>query len=265
MKRRMFMSVKGILMTAGVAALCLTGCGGAETAKQQESTNSGAETADQQENANGGTETADQQENTGSGTDESAEKVIAPLDGIEISDVMPDGDYMVSFTADDFSQEGDVSKLNVEVFDAVAYSADEILALQEGDVIQTQNGDVVVESIDTYSDDAGNTHSIDINGGVEMDGICLRVSSDGNRFQMSLPVGDYLDTYSVGEAALVISPEVSFTDCYDYDTLPDGVSVAYDEIGSYLAEMTDTTFSDMNTVITVKNGEIVSIVRNWTP
>lgn len=71
--------------------------------------------------------------------------------------------------------------------------------------------------------------------------------------------------YSIGKGTLTISKDMTVQDCIDYETLPDGVESNYEALPDSITKQYPDCWTEAYTVVTVKDGEIVKIVRNWRP
>ena len=98
------------------------------------------------------------------------------------------------------------------------------------------------------------TGSVQINGGIENDGIDL-MEDDG--LYRTVTLDDYPVYYSVGKVTLPLSEDVTFED--QESDLP---VVELNDLPAAI-ENSDMAFNCNNTVITVRQGQIVQIIRYW--
>ena len=184
---------------------------------------------------------------TGTNTEES-EAVVKPLYPLETAqDALADGGYSVSFTADDLIKTDGGYKLTVEVYEYDRYEMEAIDNLANGSKIQFCNKEITVDKVEKE------TGFIQINGGIENDGIEL-MEEDG--LYRTVTVDDYPVYYSVGKVTIPLSDDVTFEDqagSEQESDLPNAI------------ENSDISFTCNNTVITVRQEQIVQIIRYWVP
>lgn len=227
------------LMLALTAAMCLTGCG---AAKQSEAV----------------------QPQPAAFTDKAG-------------DEMPDGTYDVSFTSDDLQKKDDGYVLTMEFYNYDSYSKEDALALKEGSVInitvnemedgtaKAERKDLTVDSIETSKNDNGDVNVVTINGGIENGGVELYLDEDLDVF-VNRTMDDYPVFYSIGTGTIPVSADMTFQDCFDADTLPDGVVTYYDDLpDSLINAEKDGSFNNNAMQAVIRDGEIVQLIRNWTP
>ncbi|MBQ5852077.1 MAG: hypothetical protein IIW54_14880 [Lachnospiraceae bacterium] len=207
-------------------------------------------------------------------------KLITPLPAQyaeEAGDEMPDGTYPVSFTGDDLTETGDGYTLTMEFYDYDRYDKDDIRSMKVGDTINvtvmeyTDAGsnavhkDLEVESIDMTNDEAGEIIAVDINGGIEEGGVYLYYDSDFEVYGNMLWDGS-ATYYSIGKGMIPVSEDFQFVDCFDYETLPDGVVTGYEDLPDSLTTGEGADYFIANNMeAVIRNGEIVQLVRNWVP
>ena len=184
---------------------------------------------------------------TGTNTEES-EAVVKPLYPLETAqDALADGGYSVSFSADDLIKTDGGYKLTVEVYEYDRYEMEAIDNLANGSKIQFCNKEITVDKVEKE------TGFIQINGGIENDGIEL-MEEDG--LYRTVTVDDYPVYYSVGKVTIPLSDDVTFEDqagSEQESDLPNAI------------ENSDISFTCNNTVITVRQEQIVQIIRYWVP
>ena len=207
-------------------------------------------------------------------------KLITPLPAQyaeEAGDEMPDGTYPVSFTGDDLTETGDGYTLTMEFYDYDRYDKDDIRSMKVGDTINTtvkeftEDGantvrkDLEIESVDVTNDESGEIIAAEINGGIEEGGIYLYYDSDFDVY-----VNMFWDSsatyYSIGKGTIPVSEDFQFVDCFDYETLPDGVVTGYEDLPDSLTTGEGADYFIANNMeAVIRNGEIVQLVRNWVP
>ena len=176
--------------------------------------------------------------------------MVKPLYPLETAqDALADGEYSVSFTADDLIKTDGGYKLTVEVYEYDRYEMEAIDNLANGSKIQFCNKEITVDKVEKNSE----TGFIQINGGIENDGIEL-MEEDG--LYRTVTVNDYPVYYSVGKVTIPLSDDVTFEDqagSEQESDLPNAI------------ENSDISFICNNTVITVRQEQIVQIIRYWFP
>lgn len=223
-------------------------------------TGCGASAPDAETEVNTETEVnAETEVNTETGTDvEGAETVVKPLYPLETAqDALADGGYSVSFTADDLVKTDAGYELTVEVYEYDRYETEAIDSLASGSKIQYCNEEITVDTVEKDSE----TGSVLINGGIENNGIEL-MEKDG--LYRTVTMNDYPVYYSVGKVTIPLSEDVTFEDQADSEQ-ESGASVAGLNDLPDAIENSDISFSCNNTVITVRQEQIVQIIRYWIP
>ena len=193
----------------------------------------------------------------GTNTEES-EAVVKPLYPLETAqDALADGGYSVSFTADDLIKTDGGYKLTVEVYEYDRYEMEAIDNLANGSKIQFCNKEITVDKVEKNSE----TGFIQINGGIENDGIEL-MEEDG--LYRTVTVNDYPVYYSVGKVTIPLSDDVTFEDQAGSEQESDLPIVELKDLPNAI-ENSDISFICNNTVITVRQEQIVQIIRYWFP
>ena len=194
---------------------------------------------------------------TGTNTEES-EAVVKPLYPLETAqDALADGGYSVSFTADDLIKTDGGYELTVEVYEYDRYEMEAIDNLANGSKIQFCNKEITVDKVEKNSE----TGFIQINGGIENDGIEL-MEEDG--LYRTVTVNDYPVYYSVGKVTIPLSDDVTFEDQAGSEQESDLPIVELKDLPNAI-ENSDISFICNNTVITVRQEQIVQIIRYWVP
>lgn len=197
--------------------------------------------------------------NTETGTDaEGSETVVKPLYPLETAqDALADGGYSVSFTADDLVETDAGYELTVEVYEYDRYEMEAIDNLASGSKIQYCNEEITVDTVEKDSE----TGFVQINGGIENDGIEL-VEEDG--LYRTVTMDDYPVYYSVGKVTIPLSEEVTFEDQADSEQESDASVAELKDLPDAIAN-SEISFNCNNTVITVRQEQIVQIIRYWIP
>lgn len=241
---------KKIFILAGIACLAFTGCGNGN---------------DNQGSNTGGTANPVVATEEADALQKEAGTTVMPLPALytdKASDEMPDGEYSVALDVGSLKETDAGYQMSMEFYDYDRYAIDDIDSLKPGDTIQVQGKDVKVTDIALNKDQDGNIVCDSINGGIEEGGVDLLLLKDCYRTTSMDDVPLY---YSIGKGTLTISKDMTLKDCIDYDTLPDGVESRYDTLPDSITKQEPECWSQAYTVVTVKDGVIVKIVRNWRP
>lgn len=194
---------------------------------------------------------------TGTNTEES-ETVVKPLYPLETAqDALADGGYSVSFTADDLVKTDAGYELTVEVYEYDRYEMEAIDNLASGSKIQFCNKEITVDKVEKNSE----TGFIQINGGIENDGIEL-MKEDG--LYRTVTFNNYPIYYSVGKVTIPLADDITFEDQADSEQESDLPIVELKDLPDAI-ENSDISFICNNTVITVRQEQIVQIIRYWVP
>jgi len=194
---------------------------------------------------------------TGTNTEES-EAVVKPLYPLETAqDALADGGYSVSFTADDLMKTDAGYELTVEVYEYDRYEMEAIDNLESGSKIQFCNKEITVDKVEKNSE----TGFVLINGGIENDGIEL-MEEDG--VYRTVTFNDYPVYYSVGKVTIPLADDITFEDQAASEQESDQTIVGLKDLPDAI-ENSDISFGCNNTVITVRQEQIVQIIRYWVP
>ena len=193
----------------------------------------------------------------GTNTEES-EAVVKPLYPLETAqDALADGGYSVSFTADDLMKTDAGYELTVEVYEYDRYEMEAIDNLESGSKIQFCNKEITVDKVEKNSE----TGFVLINGGIENDGIEL-MEEDG--VYRTVTFNDYPVYYSVGKVTIPLADDITFEDQAASEQESDQTIVGLKDLPDAI-ENSDISFGCNNTVITVRQEQIVQIIRYWVP
>lgn len=243
-----------VTMLVGIVliAAAVTGCG--DSAAKSE-TGGDTETAGDTGTA-GDTETAEDAEN---GIDtEAQDAVVKPLYPLETAeDALADGGYSVSFTADDLVQTDAGYELTVEVYEYDRYEVEAIDNLEKGSRIEFCGKEITVDELEKDSE----TGYLEINGGIENDGMEL-TEEDG--LYRTVTFNDFPVYYSVGKVTIPLSDDITFEDQANSEQESDQPVVELKDLPDALKN-SDISFTCNNTVITVRQEQIVQIIRYWVP
>lgn len=209
--------------------------------------------------ATSATKESDTQKNDTNTTqpEQATSDVIMPVNSLtSAEDALANGSYSVYFSSGDLADNNGKSELTVEVYEYDRYSKESIDNMKIGDQIQSCQNVIDIESME--ESDNGN---VIINGGIEQDGIELTKEDDHYR---TVTFDDYPIYYSVGTITIPVSDTVSLEDHINQDNEPNGVLSSGTEALQAIKD-SETDFASGSTTITVKDGEIVQILRRWVP
>lgn len=148
-------------------------------------------------------------------------------------------------------------ELTVEVYEYDRYEMEAIDNLESGSKIQFCNKEITVDKVEKNSE----TGFVLINGGIENDGIEL-MEEDG--VYRTVTFNDYPVYYSVGKVTIPLADDITFEDQAASEQESDQPIVGLKDLPDAI-ENSDISFGCNNTVITVRQEQIVQIIRYWVP
>lgn len=183
---------------------------------------------------------------------------------VELTDPMADGTYHVSFVAEDIMNVGDTFFLTAEFFDYDRYEAAVVEQLQVGDTIEVCGEVIDVAEVNFVNTTEGDDILfIEINGGMEMDGITLVQFADA-RVYRTVTYNDHPVYYSVGEMGCVISHDIVLSDQGDNPS-NEPVEADFSALPGWVEDQPDGAFTQYSTTLTMEGGEAIAIARVYTP
>lgn len=203
---------------------------------------------------------------TTSTTSSEAQKTeVQPMQGVLLSDPLPDGTYHISFESDKVWVGERKNTINdAVVYDYDRYTAPEIEALREGDTIATHlNGTEEITALTVESVERENNY-VTINGGIEEGGIDLCKEDDHYR---TLTWDDFPVYYEVGVAKqLVMADDIELSDgAADFEADPVIVKGDRAVCDAMSNEEDGYGWNAGNTTVTIQNGEVTHADRIWVP
>ena len=203
---------------------------------------------------------------TTSTTSSEAQKTeVQPMQGVLLSDPLPDGTYHISFESDKvWVGERKNTINNAVVYDYDRYTAADIEALSEGDTIITHlNGTEEITALTVESVERENNY-VTINGGIEEGGIDLCKEDDHYR---TLTWDDFPVYYEVGVAKqLVMADDIELSDgAADFEADPVIVKGDRAVCDAMSNEEDGYGWNAGNTTVTIQNGEMTHVDRIWVP
>ena len=203
---------------------------------------------------------------TTSTTSSEAQKTeVQPMQGVLLSDPLPDGTYHISFESDKVWVGERKNTINdAVVYDYDRYTAPEIEALSEGDTIATHlNGTEEITALTVESVERENNY-VTINGGIEEGGIDLCKEDDHYR---TLTWDDFPVYYEVGVAKqLVMAEDIELSDgAADFEADPVIVKGDRAVCDAMSNEEDGYGWNAGNTTVTIQNGEMTHADRIWVP
>ena len=203
---------------------------------------------------------------TTSTTSSEAQKTeVQPMQGVLLSEPLPDGTYHISFESDKVWVGERKNTINdAVVYDYDRYTAPEIEALREGDTIATHlNGTEEITALTVESVERENNY-VTINGGIEEGGIDLCKEDDHYR---TLTWDDFPVCYEVGVAKqLVMADDIELSDgAADFEADPVIVKGDRAVCDAMSNEEDGYGWNAGNTTVTIQNGEVTHADRIWVP
>lgn len=203
---------------------------------------------------------------TTSTTSSEAQKTeVQPMQGVLLSEPLPDGTYHISFESDKVWVGERRNTINdAVVYDYDRYTAPEIEALREGDTIATHlNGTEEITALTVESVERENNY-VTINGGIEEGGIDLCKEDDHYR---TLTWDDFPVYYEVGVAKqLVMADDIELSDgAADFEADPVIVKGDRAVCDAMSNEEDGYGWNAGNTTVTIQNGEVTHADRIWVP
>lgn len=203
---------------------------------------------------------------TTSTTSSEAQKTeVQPMQGVLLSEPLPDGTYHISFESDKVWVGERKNTINdAVVYDYDRYTAPEIEALSEGDTIATHlNGTEEITALTVESVERENNY-VTINGGIEEGGIDLCKEDD---YYRTLTWDDFPVYYEVGVAKqLVMADDIELSDgAADFEADPVIVKGDRAVCDAMSNEEDGYGWNAGNTTVTIQNGEVTHVDRIWVP
>lgn len=192
------------------------------------------------------------------GAQDEAKRVEPMLSG-NTMESMTDDTFPASFAAADLTEQDGTLTLAVtgyeeELFDAVA-----ITTLKAGDTVVAGGEEYAVEN--TEENENG---LISVNGGLEQDSIEFAPSDEDGGVYYVEGLDDTHTYADLGTASLPLAETFVFTDNSDLDH-PDREYQAAEFRQILADDANGYGFEVNNTTVTVENGQITKIVRNFQP
>lgn len=190
---------------------------------------------------------------------------VQPMQGVLLSEPLPDGTYHISFESDKVWVGERKNTINdAVVYDYDRYTAPEIEALREGDTIATHlNGTEEITALTVESIERENDY-VTINGGIEEGGIDLCKEDD---YYRTLTWDDFPVYYEVGVAKqLVMADDIELSDgAADFEADPVIVKGDRAVCDAMSNEEDGYGWNAGNTTVTIQNGEMTHVDRIWVP
>lgn len=202
---------------------------------------------------------------TSTTSSEAQKTEVQPMQGVLLSEPLPDGTYHISFESDKVWVGERKNTINdAVVYDYDRYTAPEIEALSEGDTIATHlNGTEEITALTVESVERENNY-VTINGGIEEGGIDLCKEDDHYR---TLTWDDFPVYYEVGVAKqLVMADDIELSDgAADFEADPVIVKGDRAVCDAMSNEEDGYGWNAGNTTVTIQNGEMTHADRIWVP
>ena len=162
--------------------------------------------------------------------------------------------------------DGTVKNLHIYTIDR--YGKDDIANLAVGDTLFIEGKEVEITALEKESDT-----SVLINGGYDNNGYTMQwydpdpEYDESNIFNcwMSVADNDYHTYTEYGVADYEMDPEeITFVDSWDIDA-PKVIVTGLDNVTKAITEADGPSFFEYNTEVTLENGRIVEIHRDYIP
>lgn len=179
---------------------------------------------------------------------------VEPIQSMYDVNDLSNSEFAASFAADDVKMQENQTSIHLTAYDYEQFNASEIENLKVGDTLVIDQKEMKVESVEPQSDSW-----IQINGGLEQDGCDLYKGEDGLYYEMQLEAKSY---QPMTELDLPLTKNFVFMDSSD----PDKQGQKYNT-EEFLDLLKDDVygFYPNNSTVTVENGEITQITRNFIP
>lgn len=179
---------------------------------------------------------------------------VEPIQSMYDVNDLSNSEFAASFNADDVKTQENQTSIHLTAYDYEQFNASEIENLKVGDTLVIDQKEMKVESVEPQSDSW-----IQINGGLEQDGCDLYKGEDGLYYEMQLESKSY---QPMTELDLPLTKNFVFMDSSD----PDKQGQKYNT-EEFLDLLKDDVygFYPNNSTVTVENGEITQITRNFIP
>lgn len=179
---------------------------------------------------------------------------VEPIQSMYDVNDLSNSEFAASFNADDVKTQENQTSIHLTAYDYEQFNASEIENLKVGDTLVIDQKEMKVESVEPQSDSW-----IQINGGLEQDGCDLYKGEDGLYYEMQLESKSY---QPMTELELPLTKNFVFMDSSD----PDKQGQKYNT-EEFLDLLKDDVygFYPNNSTVTVENGEITQITRNFIP
>ncbi len=179
---------------------------------------------------------------------------VEPIQSMYDVNDLSNSEFAASFAADDVKTQENQTSIHLTAYDYEQFNASEIENLKVGDTLVIDQKEMTVESVEPQSDSW-----IQINGGLEQDGCDLYKGEDGLYYEMQLESKSY---QPMTELDLPLTKNFVFMDSSD----PDKQGQKYNT-EEFLDLLKDDVygFYPNNSTVTVENGEITQITRNFIP
>ncbi len=139
---------------------------------------------------------------------------------------------------------------NYDLYDTV-----DIANLKVGDAIKVVDEDILIKSIDK-----GEYGELNINGGIDNEGITLQPGDGGTYYEILM--NDMKHYYEIGKTILPVAQEFTLRDSSNHN-IPEQTLLAGDLINGLDKVYAD--FQPTNTLVTVQDGFITEMSHIYTP
>ena len=181
-------------------------------------------------------------------------RTITPLPDMTMEN-LTDAILSVSLEQGDaYVDDSGIMQMNLKIYTYDKYDMVDIATLKVGDILVRHTGEIEVISIEENA-----FGRISINGGLENDGFDLATDDSGIFYEIGF--NDVKNWYQIGEATIRVSADFQGIDRADLEL---GEVIIYP--GDFLiGAVTNYDFTPYNTTIRVEEGQIVEMLRVYTP
>jgi len=192
---------------------------------------------------------------------------FAMAEAIHPMDNAPDlnnGTYPAAFKQDQLA-DGTVKEMHIYTIDR--YAKDDIANVAVGDTLFIEGKEVAITAVEWQDKE-----TVLINGGYDNGGYTIEWYDPDPDFEepnifnawMSVADNDYHTFTEYGVGDYEMDPAITFVDSWDIDAKPVTVTGA-EEVAKAIAAADGPSFFEYNTEVTLKDGRIVEIHRDFIP
>jgi len=195
-------------------------------------------------------------------------KTIAPIASTIDLNQLADGNYHVSFSADQLQETADGYALTVDIYEYDRYWAEDILNLAPGDVLITCGRKLPVETVDLVINEENEDFYVEVNDIYPDDSedwlLLICEEYDVDKIYHAERDSKRPLYQKVGTVTLPLNNTMEYAD-YVFDMENPQRGFGAEEFTQHLAECSIGEYWAIDTMLSLDQGEVVMIVRNWIP